>query len=67
MIYFILRSDKLQYKCLLEDLKRLANLGREEYPETLTNVFHLLARESSEYGTVQATLDRYYRRGVHGG
>ena len=51
-ICFILRSDEIRYKRLLEDLKRSANLGRDEYPETLTKAFDLLVRESGEYDTV---------------
>ena len=45
-ICFILRSDQCRNKGLLEDLKRSAKLGRDELPETLTEAFDLLARES---------------------
>ena len=45
---FILRSHEGTYKKLLDDLKRSANLGRDEYPETLTEAFNLLVRESGE-------------------
>ena len=45
-ICFILLSHKGTCKKLLDDLKRSANLGRDEYPETLTEAFNLLVRES---------------------
>ena len=66
-ICFILRSDELRHKRLLEDLKRSANLGRDEYPETLTDAFDLLVRESGEYDTVRATSNRHRGRGTRGG
>ena len=52
---------------MLEDLKRSANLGRDEYPETLTEAFNLLVRESGEYDTVRTTSTRYRPRGGRGG
>ena len=45
---FILRCHEGTYKKLLDDLKQSANLGRDEYPETLTEAFNLLVRESGE-------------------
>ena len=50
---YILRSNEGRYKKLLDDLKSLENCGRDEYPETLTNAFNLLVRESGEYDTVK--------------
>ena len=44
-ICFILRNDPERYKVLLQDLKRSSNLGRDEYPKTLTKAFDLLVRE----------------------
>ena len=38
---FILGSNKSRYKNFLDNLKRSANLGRDEYPETLTGAFNL--------------------------
>ena len=38
-ICFVLRSDPERYKVLLQDLKRSANLERDEYPKTLTEAF----------------------------
>ena len=65
---FILRSDVNRYKQLLKDLKRLANLGRDEYPESLTEAFNLLVRESGEYDTVRNRYSNRYRgRGGQGG
>ena len=66
-ICFILKSDKERYKDLLQDLKRSANLGRDEYPETLTEAFDLLVRESDEYDTVRPMSNRYRGRGGRGG
>ena len=66
-ICFILRSDLDRYKRLLEDLKSLANLGRDGYPETLTEAFDLLVRESGEYDTVCTVSSRYRQRGGRGG
>ena len=51
-VCFILRSDEFRYKSLLDDLKISANLGRDEYPTTLTDAFDLSVRESGEYDTV---------------
>ena len=62
-IYFILRSNPERYKVLLQDLKRSANLGRDEYPKTLTEAFDLLVRESGKYDTVQTVSNRYRPRG----
>ena len=66
-ICFILRSDPERYKVLLNDLRRSANLGRDEYPETLTEAFDLLVRESGEYDTVRPPSNRYRGRGGRGG
>ena len=52
-ISFILRSDDRRFKKLNDDFKSSANRGKDEYPEALTNVFNLLARESGEYDTVK--------------
>ena len=41
-VCYIMRSDKGHYKKLLDDLMSLANCGRGEYPETLTDAFNLL-------------------------
>ena len=66
-ICFIVRSDAERYKVLLQDLKRSANLGRDEYPKTLTEAFDLLVRESGEYDTVRPVSNRYRGRGGRGG
>ena len=66
---FILRSHVGTYKKLLDDLKRSANLGRDEYPETLTEDFNLLVRESGEYDAVRRPFNPRYGlgRGGRGG
>ena len=51
-ICFILRSDPERYKALLQDLKRSANLRRDEYSKTLTEAFDILVRESGEYDII---------------
>ena len=66
-VCFVLRSDPERYKVLLNDLKRSANLGRDEYPKTLTEAFDLLVRESGEYDTVRPPSNRYRGRGGRGG
>ena len=65
-VCYILKSDDGRYKKLNDDLKSSANRGRDEYPETLTDAFNLLVRESGEYDTVRANVPRY-RRGGRGG
>ena len=64
---FILRSDKSRYKTLLDGLKRSTNLGKDEYPTTLTEAFNLLVRESGEYDSVHPRNNRYHARGGRGG
>ena len=66
-ICFILRSDPDRYNVLLQYLERSANLGRDEYPKTLTEAFGLLVRESGEYDTVRSASNRYRSRGGRGG
>ena len=68
-VCFMLRSDESRYKTLLEGLKRSANLGRDEYPATLTEAFDLLVRESGEYDTVRPPQqnNRFRGRGGRGG
>ena len=66
-VCFLLRSDESRYKTLLEGLKRSANLGRDEYPATLTEAFDLLVRESGEYDTVRPQNNRFRGRGGRGG
>ena len=66
-VCFMLRSDDARYKTLLDGLKRSANLGRDEYPETLTEAFDLLVRESGEYDTVRPLTNRFRGRGGRGG
>lgn len=63
---FILRSHKGTYKKLLDDLKRSSNLGRDKYPETLTEAFNLLVIESGEYDSVRQTSNHRYGRGRSG-
>ena len=63
---FILHSHEGTYKKLLDDLKRSANLGRDEYPETLTEAFNLLVRESGEYDAVRRPFNSRYGRGRGG-
>ena len=65
-VCFILRSNKTRYAKLLDDLKRSANLGRDEYPESLTEAFNLLVRESGEYNGVRRAYNPRFGRG-HGG
>ena len=48
-------------------MKRSANLGRDEYPKTLMEVFNLLVRESGEYDTVRQPNNRFRGRGGRGG
>ena len=64
---YILRSDDNRFKRLLEDLKRSANLGRDEYPKTLTEAFNLLMRELGEYDTVRQPYNRFRGRATCGG
>ena len=52
---------------MLQDLKRPENLGRDEYPKTLTDAFDLLVRESGKYNTVRPMSNRYRPRGGCGG
>lgn len=67
-ICLILRSDVDRYKRLLEDLKRSVNLGRDKYPESLTEAFDLLVRESGKYNTVLPSGSNiYHGRGRRGG
>ena len=66
-VCFILRSDESRYKSLLDGLKRSANLGRDEYPATLTEAFDLLVRESGEYDSVRQSGNRYRGGGGRGG
>ena len=63
---FVLRSNEVTYKKLLDDLKRSANLGRDEYPETLTAAFDLLVRESGEYDGTRRFFDMQERGGRGG-
>lgn len=65
-VCFLLRSDETRYKTLLDDLKRSSNLGRDEYPATLTEAFDLLVRESGEYDTVRPLNSRFRGRGGRG-
>ena len=65
-IYFVLRSNEVTYKKLLDDLKRSANLGRDEYPESLTAAFDLLVRESGEYDGTRRFVNRHGRGGRGG-
>lgn len=60
---FSLRSDPKRYRTLLEDLKRSANLGRDEYPETLTEAFNVVVRESGEYDTIGGRQQGSHYRG----
>ena len=64
---FVLRSDPDRCKVLLQDLKRLENLGRDEYPKTLTKAFDLLVRESGECDTVRLPSNRHRVRRGRGG
>lgn len=66
-ICFILRSYPDRYKVFLQDLKRSANLGCDEYLKALTKAFDLLVRESEDYDTVRAASSRYRSRGGRGG
>ena len=66
-VCFILRSDAEKCETLLDGLKRSANLGRDEYPDTLTQAFDLLARESGEYDSVHQSGNRYRGRGRRSG
>jgi len=40
------KSDEKRYKKLLTDLKDGSHLGRDEYPKTLVDFFHLMNRTS---------------------
>ena len=51
-VSFVLCSDNFRYKKLNEELKSVANRGRDEYPVTLTVAFNLLVRELGEYDSV---------------
>ena len=66
-VCYMLKSDDGRYKRLNDDLKSSANRGRDEYPQTLTDAFNLLVRESGEYDTVRANVPRYRRAGGRGG
>ena len=53
-IYFILRSNDNIIKKIKDDLKISTNRGRDEYPETLTNAFSLLVKESEDFNVVMS-------------
>ena len=63
---FVLRSNETRYAKLLDDLKRSANLGRDEYPESLTEAFNLLIRESGEYDGIRRAYNPRFGRGRGG-
>ena len=44
---------------LLDDLRSLANRGRDDYPITLSDAFNLLVRESGEYDSVRKPNPRF--------
>ena len=58
-VCFTLGSDQQRYKKLLDDLKSSANCGRDKYPETVTDAFDLLVRDSGEYDSVAPPNNRY--------
>ena len=66
-VCYILRSDEVRYKKLFNSLRTSANLGRKEYPETLTDAFNLLVRESGEYDNTRQTNNCFRGRGGRGG
>ena len=47
-IILLKRPDESRYKSLLEDLKKGAHRGRDEYPTTVTDAFDLMNRDSDE-------------------
>ena len=55
---FVLRSNELTYKKLLDDLKRSTNLLRDEYPQLLTEALDLLVRGSGEYNGGRRVFNR---------
>ena len=63
---FILRSNEVTYKKLLDDLKRSTNLGRDEYPEILTGAFdgvHLYG-SSGRKAYTQSVLNIFKEAGI---
>ena len=66
-VSYILRSNEVRYKKLLDGLRTSANLGRKEYPETLTDAFNLLVRESGEYDNIRQTNIFFRGRGGRDG
>ena len=62
-ICFILRRDESTYRKILEGLKSSANIGRDEYPQTLTDAFDLLVRESGHYDSMIHRNQRGNNRG----
>ena len=63
VICYILRSDEVYYKKLLDDLTSSANCGRDKYLVSLIDAFNFLVRESREYDTVRQPNPRFRDRG----
>ena len=62
-VCFILRSDEIIHKSLLDGLKTSANLERDECTTTFTEAFDLMVRESSEHYAVRPINSRLRGRG----
>ena len=54
---FVLRTDKIRYSNLLEELRKGVYRGRDEYPTTVTNAYELLLRTSHKSGTTKDERD----------
>ena len=47
---FLLQADKSRYGQLFEDMRKLAFVGRYEYPEAINGSYELLVHTSRQFG-----------------
>ena len=63
----MLRSDKICFGELLEDLKKGSHKGRDEFLDTVTYAYEILIRTSRQIGMSTCQVNRFSSRTKIGG